>query len=156
MSQGKRVAYRHEALEYDGDKVGTPLTKAYQTDLLIHETRGGNLWLPRVVIECKLGNVTTHDALVYGAKAASHRHVQPYLRYGILVGKFDRIPPRLMQHGAQFDFIAVWNGDQPTAQELESFVRVVRDEVEASRNIESLLRDEQKCRLFHRRLSVCP
>jgi hypothetical protein len=51
----------------------------YQTDLLISERLDdGEDWTPRVVVEFKLGSVTTHDALTYSAKAATHKNVHPY------------------------------------------------------------------------------
>jgi hypothetical protein len=68
---------------------------AYQTDLLISEQFTGSTdWVPRVVVEFKLGTVTTHDALTYSAKAAMHKNVHPYLRYGIVIGKHPKPVPR--------------------------------------------------------------
>ena len=32
-----------------------------------------NRWKPRVVVEAKLGSITTHDAITYNQKAATHR-----------------------------------------------------------------------------------
>ena len=47
-----------------------------------------------------MGGVTTHDALTYSTKAATHKHVHPYLRYGFLAGGIQTIPGRLIKHGA--------------------------------------------------------
>ncbi len=46
----------------------------------------GDRWKPRVVVEAKLGKVTTNDAITYSQKASTHRAVHPYLRYGIMLG----------------------------------------------------------------------
>jgi hypothetical protein len=41
----------------------------YQTDLLVYdEVNGGEHWVPRVVVECKIRGITTHDALITAAR----------------------------------------------------------------------------------------
>jgi len=83
------------------------VSHGYQTDLLIGEQLDTNVWVPRVVVEFKFGAVTTHDALTYSAKAATHKNVHPYLRYGIVIGGFEgQVPRRLIRHGDHFDFMA--------------------------------------------------
>src|SRR5947199_4717310 len=88
----KRLPYRFEIGSYRGDIPVPSLPTSYQTDLLIFQTHSDGSWTPRVVIEGKLGQVTTHNALTYSAKAATHVQVHPYLRYGILIGALPSVP----------------------------------------------------------------
>lgn len=103
--------------------------------------------------------ITTHDALTYSGKAATHKQVHPYLRYGILVGSYGAVlPSRLIRHGAHFDFMAVWEDADPNSAEWELLVDVLTDEVRSSRLLQSLLakgaRDKRSFRLLHRPLKL--
>src|SRR5438128_985389 len=69
---GHRLAYTNEVLHYDQAGQATSNRQRYETDMLVTETEGGN-WKPRVVIETKLASVTTHDAITYSQKAATHK-----------------------------------------------------------------------------------
>ena len=154
VCDGFRLPYRNEIHSYKGEgiEIGRPNVKGYQTDLLISEIiRGG--WIPRVVIECKIGGVTTHDALTYSAKAATHKHVHPYLRYGILIGALGCVPSRLIHHGTQFDFMAAWPEETATAEEWQAFVAVLKDEVQASRLLGELMQNRSH-KLIHRPLRL--
>jgi hypothetical protein len=127
----------------------------YQTDILVRDELADDLWVPRVVIECKLGGVTTHDALTYSAKADTHKQVHPYLRYGILIGNHggEAVPRRLFRHGACFDFMAAWKAMGPSDEEWRGLIDVLRQEIEASRQIEKLVsQNSSKYSLVHRRL----
>lgn len=75
-----KLAYGHEIASY-GDRHDSK-TSAFQTDLALVEVLKNDRWKPRVVVEAKLGRVTTHDAITYSHKASDHRAVHPYLRYG--------------------------------------------------------------------------
>jgi hypothetical protein len=157
---GYRLPYTCEILGYhdDGDEPLSPKSQRYETDLLIYDVlRDGSGWVPRVVIECKLGSVTTHDALTYSTKAKTHKHVHPYLRYGILIGAFGpALPPRLVRHGAYFDFMTVWNDREPKDDEWSVLRGVLLDEIKAARLLQQVLtqrnRGGKKYRLLHRRL----
>src|ERR1700687_4246334 len=89
VETGRRLPYAMHVLAYENQEGEPALAKPartethrYQTDLLIAErTSEAAQWVPRVVVEFKLGSVTTHDALTYSAKAATHKNVHPYLRY---------------------------------------------------------------------------
>jgi len=60
------------------------LPTTHETDLLVVENLDEVKWTPRVVIEAKgNGAINTHDAITYSHKAATHRQVHPYLRYGL-------------------------------------------------------------------------
>jgi hypothetical protein len=106
---GYRLPYALQVFSYrsnSNEPVGEQ-SHGYQTDLLISEQLAGtDNWAPRVVVEFKLGSVTSHDALTYSAKAATHKTVHPYLRYGIVIGGYEGpVPQRLIRHGHQFDFM---------------------------------------------------
>ena len=160
VDAGYRLAYANEVSGYDweSDEPLRPHRPGYQTDLLVFDhTPDKKSWVPRVVIECKVVGVTTHDALTYSAKAATHKHVHPYLRYGILIGDFGTaVPARLVRHGAFFDFMTIWDGPEPTQTEWDDLIEVLRAEVYASRTLQNLLgrksESSKKFRLLHRPL----
>ena len=138
VDSGRRLAYANEILRYEGDKTEQKHVATYETDLLIYDARENDR-IPRVVVECKKGNVTTHDALTYRAKAATHKHVHPYLRYGILIGDFgSSIPGRLIRHGAYFDLMMVWSGQNPSDKEWSELTSLLKDEIQASRTLHQL------------------
>ncbi len=156
---GLKLAYGNEIDSYG--PVPDSRTSSFQTDLAIREVIDGNRWKPRVVVEAKLGGVTTHDAITYGHKASIHRAVHPYLRYGIALGNRKQypLPGRLYRHGAQFDFMISIKGFQPTKDELAAFVDVIRCEVEASRTLEKILYESRsplrdRYTFLHRKLIV--
>ena len=122
------------------DKEGTSVSR-YETDLLVYDALDQDVWIPRVVIECKLEGVTTHDAITYSRKASTHKQVHPYLRYGILIGSWGKgqFPARLFRHGEHFDFMAIWAGVEPTDAEWQDFTAVLSDEIKSSRKIHEIL-----------------
>lgn len=160
-SQGRKLPYAFEVLAYE-DR--TPTQKniiAYETDILIYETIGANEWKPRVVMEGKLGSVTTHDAITYSQKALTHKNVHPYLRYGIILGnrKHYPLPGRLFRHGAFFDFMLSWKAIEPSVDEMNRLIALILEEVEASRNLDEILynsRNPNRARytLLHRPLKL--
>lgn len=141
VADGQKLPYLCQVYEYGQDGAIAPSISRYETDLLIKDELANGSWIPRVVVECKLGHVSTHDALTYSAKAATHKHVHPYLRYGILVGdlKNQALPGRLIRHGAYFDFMLSWAGAQPTDEEWKVFCQLVGEEILASRKLQELL-----------------
>jgi hypothetical protein len=146
ISCGSKLSYAHEIREYTGDKPSQQNTVAYETDVLITEEVGEDVWKPRVVIEAKLGKVSTHDAITYSEKASTHKKVHPYLRYGILIGdrKHYPLPGRLFRHGAYFDFMLSWTGIVPSESELSVLLSLILDEVKASRDLEDILYTSRK------------
>jgi hypothetical protein len=144
-ADGAKLAYACEIQSYDSD--GQPLvtTNKYETDILISDVFDDGRWIPRVIVECKMESVTTHDALTYSAKASSHRAVHPYLRYGFLAGgRADYgLPARLIRHGQQFDFMISWKSMKASAAEWKSFCSLIVQEVEASRKLQLLLTDNR-------------
>jgi len=155
----QKLAYGHEIASY-GESHNSKTT-AFETDLAVIESIKDDEWKPRVVIEAKVGRVTTHDAIVYSQKASSHRAVHPYLRYGIMLGhrRHHPLPGRLYRHGAQFDFMMSFVGYEPTEEELETFVKLLKSEINASRTLERVLyesrrRDRDRYTMLQRKLVV--
>jgi len=156
-----RLTYGHEIAAYDPD--GTPHSRpvTYETDLAILERGKDETLRPRVVVEAKIDSITTHDAITYSAKAAAHRSVHPYLRYGIMLGHRGEhaLPGRLFHHGGEFDFMVAFRSFRPHSSEVSRFVDVLRNEVKASRLLEAVLfdsrkRDRSRFTLLHRRLCL--
>ena len=137
---GKKLPYAYEVLHYRGDDSPESSSMDYETDILVLETET-NRWKPRVVVETKLGSVTTHDAITYSQKSATHKQVHPYLRYGILLGdrKHYPLPGRLFRHGSHFDFMVSWVSDEPSVDEFNSFINLLLEEVAASRLLEEII-----------------
>lgn len=159
IETGVRLAYSYEIDSYP--QSSSPRRADFETDLAIVEDIGTDAWIPRVVVEAKIKSVTTHDAITYSHKAAVHRAVHPYLRYGVMVGdrKGYPLPGRLYRHGAQFDFMASFRSTRPSAAELSRFTRILRLEITASRTLERILyqsrkRDRDRYTFLHRRLVI--
>lgn len=127
-------------------EVPEPTEISFQTDLAIKEVTGRDHWKPRVIIEAKLETITTHDAITYSHKAAAHRAVHPYLRYGVMLGARKKypLPGRLYRHGTQFDFMISFVGHEPTEQELVDFVHLLHSRIEASRTLEKMIYESRK------------
>ena len=105
--------------------------------------------------------MTTHDAITYSQKAANHRSVFPYLRYGIMLGNRQHypLPGRLYRHGTQFDFMISFRGYKPSTKELEAFRDVLIAGVKVSQALENMIyesrrRDRDQHTLLHRRLTL--
>ena len=148
---GYRFPYAYEICAYENEKPCNIWPMKYETDLLIIENNNDH-WTPRVIMETKAnGSITTHDAITYSHKAATHRQVHPYLRYGILLGGREHypLPGRLFRHGTQFDFMISWEEHEPKEQELEDTLDVLVKEVEASRILERIIYDSRKRERTH-------
>ncbi|WP_439923106.1 hypothetical protein [Nitrobacter sp. JJSN] len=101
---GRSLLYKIE-IETSGrlsyDAAGAPMRgqHAFQTDLLI--TKGPT---PLVAIELKSGTFSSHDVITYSAKAARHKKIYPYLRYGFVVVGLNALGRRFVTHNEGFDF----------------------------------------------------
>jgi hypothetical protein len=163
VRQGATLPYACEILELSETAETRTHTnvRGYQTDLLVIEVVKKERWKPRLVIEGKLGGITTHGAITYSEKAATHKQVFPFLRYGILMGhrKDYPLPGRLFRHGLYFDFMLSWRAHKPAGYELQALLDLVLSEVAASRKMEELLyenRDPNRTRYYmlHRPLRL--
>ncbi|HEV8504049.1 MAG TPA: hypothetical protein VGQ53_01575 [Chitinophagaceae bacterium] len=160
-SDGRNLPYSNEVLSYNSEN--EPLntfSPEYTTDILIYE-KNGDAWKPRIVIEVKLGKVTTHDAITYSQKSQSHKNVHPFLRYGILIGnrKHYPLPGRLFRHGTNFDFMLSWKDHEAGKEEWGLLLEVIFDEICSSRKLEEIIynsrsRSREKFTKLHRPLRL--
>lgn len=155
-----KLPYGYEIRAYRQEREPESEAIEFATDFIVVENLDGG-WKPRVVVEAKVGSVTTHDAITYSQKAANHRAVFPYLRYGIMIGNRQHypLPGRLYRHGTQFDFMISFQRYEPSPREIEAFRGVLMAEVEASQALERMIyesrrRDRDHHTLFHRRLDL--
>lgn len=141
VRQGLKIPYTYEALGYSDGADPTSNSQAYQTDLSLIDVSETSTWKPRVIIECKFEKITTHDAITYSDKATAHKNVHPYLRYGFFIGRRSHfpLPGRLFRHGGSFDFMISWVEATPTDIELDALIRVLVDEIAASKALEEMM-----------------
>lgn len=156
---GMKIPYGFEITTYEPEPHGKVIK--YETDLVVLESDENDHWKPRLIIECKIKTINTHESITYSQKASNHKSVHPYLRYGIILGHRGSLPlpGRLIRHGANFDFMMSFSDLVPSQNEITDFVRVIRHEIEASQTLENLYyqsRKQSRLRytLFHRRLVV--
>jgi len=144
VHQGQKLTYALEIRSYS--EVNLTDFSAYETDILITEQLEDGSWKPRVVVEVKINRVTTHDAITYSEKSLKHKHIHPYLRYGIVLGnrKHYPLPGRLYRNGAYFDFMLSWVKFEPQNNELDDLVNILIEEVKASRKLEEILYSSRK------------
>ena len=113
---------------------------SFETDLVVYEKVDGKI-IPRVIIEAKVGTVTTHDAITYSHKAMYHKNVIPFVRYGIMLGDRETypLPGRLFRHGTNFDFLFSFTDYEPSEKEISTFIDMLKREITYSRQIEEIL-----------------
>ena len=139
----KKIPYAFEISsfndEWDVDANSFEKT-SFETDMVVYEKAEGKN-IPRVIIESKVGTVTTHDAITYSHKAMYHKNVIPFVRYGIMLGARETypLPGRLFRHGTNFDFLFSFVGYEPSEKEITAFVDMLKREIIYSRQIEEIL-----------------
>ena len=139
----KKIPYAFEVSAFNEDwKVDEEslCETSFETDLIVYEKSNGKI-IPRVIIESKVGTVTTHDAITYSHKAMYHKNVIPFVRYGIMLGARETypLPGRLFRHGTNFDFLFSFVDYQPTEKELDMFIQMLKKEIVYSHKIEEIL-----------------
>ena len=139
----KKIPYAFEISSFDEEwqvNFESYDITSFETDLVIYEKKNGSI-IPRVIIEAKVGTVTTHDAITYSHKAMYHKNVMPCLRYGIMLGNRGSypLPGRLFRHGTNFDFLFSFINYMPSEKEKNQFVEMLKKEIEYSRQIEEIL-----------------
>ena len=103
---------------------------AFQTDILVRKVKPG---IPLVVVELKFGNFNTHDIITYSAKAARHKQIYPYLRYGFVLGGRKSLTNKFFVHNQSFDF-AMWVSS--SAADSTKLTQMIKRQI---RNAEKLL-----------------
>ena len=160
VAVGRRLPYTYQVRRYTArEPKGKPESRGYETDVLVYEGTAQE-WTPRLVFEAKTG-IRTHDAITYSQKAAEQKSVHPYLRYGMLGGKREHLPGRLLWHGTHFDFMVVWKDYKPSENERKELIDLVRQEVKSSRELEKIFfdsqkRDKERYTFLHRPLILRP
>lgn len=158
-----KIPYANEIRSFSDEtfqKLGEQEMSFFEVDMFIYEIVD-KVFKPRVVVESKLKDITTHDPITYSYKANAHKEVMPFIRYGIMLGdrKHHPLPGRLFRHGINFDFMMSFVGESPTEKELEDFVDVLKSEITYSQQIEEMLySNRQKSRkhyhILHKKLSL--
>lgn len=144
---GKKLPYGYEIRGYAGVSIAKNVDPIkFETDLMIIEASANGLWKPRVIIECKIKSITTHDSITYSQKASLHKSVHPYLRYGAILGNRSHhpLPGRLYRHGVFFDFMMSFRSFEPSQSEMKRFIRVIHEEIDASQKLEKILYDNRR------------
>lgn len=125
---------------------------AFQTDICIFEKKGEEKF-PRVVIEFKI-NPSTHDILVYSAKAGKHKQVYPWLRYGMFVCDLSSVPiKKFSKHNDYMDFCVAAKDflDEKEIHRLHEFAKkLVLSEIVMSQTIESMYFDNPKMNFYQK------
>jgi hypothetical protein len=128
----------------------------FEQDILLFERVAGRTSIvPRVAGEVKFGGVTTHDTIVYSAKAELIRNVYPYLRYGLILGNMNTIPSRVLRLGREFDFM-VQISNPPTEAEFDRLAKLLADEVETSQKLSKVFFESTNVSIFRRRIDIEP
>ena len=139
----KKIPYAFEISSFNEDwEVGDEDfdKTSFETDMVVYEKANGKI-IPRVIIESKIGTVTTHDAITYSHKAMYHKNVIPFVRYGIMLGDRETypLPGRLFRHGTNFDFLFSFVDYIPSEKETATFVDMIKREITYSRQFEEIL-----------------
>jgi hypothetical protein len=129
--------------------------KGFEQDLLIYESPKSDALpvVPRVIAEVKYHHVTTHDAIVYSEKARRIRAVYPYIRYGLILGGFSRIPGRVLRLGQGFDYVLAL-AHPLEAKEVAFTRKVFAEELQASRALAKIAFGRQKIATFRRKVDL--
>ncbi len=139
----KKIPYAFEISTFNKDWEIEPENfreTSFETDMVIYEKCNDRI-VPRVIVESKVGTVTTHDAITYSHKAMYHKNVIPFVRYGIMLGARQTypLPGRLFRHGTNFDFLFSFVDYLPSDKEVSAFVEMFKKEITYSRQFEEIL-----------------
>lgn len=119
---------------------------AFQTDLLIKRDSP-----PLVAAELKYGSFTTHDVLIYSAKALKHKAVYPYLRYGFIV-LAALITNKFFVHNEGFDFaLALDNTD---AEEMARLVKIIKAQIKIAELLLNQQSEKRNIKCFNQHLEL--
>lgn len=139
----KKIPYAFEISSFNEDwqiEAENFRETSFETDMVIFEKCNDRI-IPRVIIESKVGTVSTHDAITYSHKAMYHKNVIPFVRYGIMLGARETypLPGRLFRHGTNFDFLFSFVDYLPSDKEINTFIEMVKKEITYSRQFEEIL-----------------
>jgi hypothetical protein len=124
--------------------------KGFEQDILIYQKcEGVCSRIPRLIIEMKYGPGTSHDAIVYSAKAQMIKNVFPYVRYGYILGARNTISPKVIRLGPMFDFILAIKYPFDLT-EINEVKEVIKSELEISMSLSSVLMGKKKVRVYRK------
>lgn len=140
VETGKSLLYKIEvdpSGQLSHENTASPMRGkyAFQTDILITKDT-----IPLVVIELKSGSFTSHDVMTYSGKAARHKQIYPYLRYGFVVVGLDGLGRRFMTHNEAFDFAMALPDSAAIASGL---IALVRRQISAAEMLCELMRSDR-------------
>jgi hypothetical protein len=137
------LPYSVSIKKYNSEKEPQISLMSYETDLLIKE-KINDAYIPRLVIESKYRDITTHDTITYNNKAENHKSIHNGLRYGLLIGNNGNasISPRIVKHGTSFDFMIAFSGENPQEKEWDVFIDIVKRNLDYSRNIQNIFENK--------------
>lgn len=127
-------------------------SSAFQTDLCVFEKKSEEVSIPRVVLEFKT-RISTHDVITYSAKAAKHKQVYPYLRYGLVASREAVVPGRVFTHNEALDFCATVS-DLEGKELSDFFAKLLAAEVESSRRLEAIAFGSVRTNLFRSEVTI--
>jgi hypothetical protein len=107
---------------------------AFQTDILVEKKTPS---IPLVVIELKYGSFSSHDVITYSSKAARHKEIYPYLRYGFIVVGVEMLSRRFITHNQGFDFAMALADLQSSENDL---VACIERQIASAECLSSLMR----------------
>jgi hypothetical protein len=140
---GKSILYKIEvnALgQVTPDSVDSPMRGqyAFQTDILVEKRTPS---IPLVVIELKYGSFSTHDVITYSSKAARHKDIYPYLRYGfIVVGSHAALGRRFVTHNRGFDFAMAL---PDVASKEVDFLALIQRQIASAERLSGIMRSNR-------------
>lgn len=120
----------------------------WHPDILIEEeirVNDRSYYIPRLMIESKYygSSAVSHEFIAYNHKADLHKRLYSGLRYGLIIANSRYIPNSAIQFGQNFDFILSLKED-PTEEEKERFINVVKKNLTYSKNLEFILDSSSK------------
>ncbi len=147
VSTGENLIYRviiDDNIEYRPRNPKKPSrgNLSFQTDLMIKQNS-----VPLVIIEIKHKSLTTHDVLTYSMKAQRHKEIYTYLRYGLIIGKFQFIPNRFFTHNYGFDFALVIENIE--VESINKLIRVINAQIENSKKLLDIMKKKKKVIIFN-------
>lgn len=142
----------NEKMQLAVSDIGIPKrgSSAFQVDICISDKSSGTA-IPRVVIEFKT-NPSTHEILVYSAKAGKHKRIYPWLRYGILADSISKVPDRFFKHNESLDFFIAAEKHR-SESDIQSFVQnFIESELEISKTLERIYFGKESNDFYRTRL----
>jgi hypothetical protein len=139
---GKSILYKIEVNasgQVEPNSVDSPTRGqyAFQTDILIEKDTPS---IPLVVIELKSGGFSTHDVITYSSKAARHKDIYPYLRYGFIVVGLSVLSRKFVTHNQGFDFaMAIPN----VSSQKSDLVAVIRRQITSAECLIGIMRSNR-------------